>query len=676
MNRATIEKSLSSSEDEVRYRALSLIGELEDTDVARDLLVRCLGDHSWRVRKLAGEKLLNLPGREKTVVLLVDSLSDDENAGMRNAAANSLTQIGSDAVEALLARVQDPDSDVRKQVVDILGEIGDHVATAPLVERLTDSDQNVRGAAAEALGKIGGPEAETALIGMLDERDLLSTLSALDALARTGAEVPMPRLRSLLSTRLLMRPVLMLLSRLKDTEALTSILDALNDPSRGTREAALGALAKWHDAHDPEAERFEAAVHRRDPDVLAAASRVGLEADDVWARAAALDLAPLVMDASVAPELIRASHDERLRDRALRALLVFGLPAAEPITSTLEHLPSWGQAIALEALSRVGDEASIPRVVGCLESADEEVRLRAVDALGRLGHPDAVEPLADRLGEGDDFLDAAVMSALTELARSHPNPVLEACRRRLDDVDPRCVANACRVLCAVGSPAEIPLLRDVLRREDPNARAAAAEALGTLRSPETIVQLRYALADESPQVRAAAARSLGRHGGREAAEVLLVALGDEDPFVLGAAAEALGEIGDPSLGCHLLPLVGEVGAPGPAPAAYSAVLAIARLNSPELDQALYRAAAHPEGEVAKGAVTVAADLPMEAGAQVLLACARHRAWDVRLAAARAMAGRRDSSLLADIKLLASEEEDEMVADALKEAALALEEKAS
>ena len=152
-------------------------------------------------------------------------------------------------------------------------------------------------------------------------------------------------------------------------------------------------------------------------------------------------------------------------------------------------------------------------------------------------------------------------------------------------------------------------------------------------------QLRFALTDESPQVRAAVARALGRQGGRPAVEALLIALQDEEPVVVGAAAEAVGEVGGPEDAIHLLPLVGEAADPAPAPAAWAAVRALGRLGAPDLATALGRAASHPEGEVVKEVAEVAADLEGEAGARILLACARHPAWDVRRAAARLLARR-------------------------------------
>ena len=90
---------------------------------------------------------------------------------------------GRNALPALLEASHDRDVDVRKQVVDVLGGIGDESASGRLVEMLGDPDPNVRGAAADALGAIGSVEAVPALLAAAreDEEDL-ARLSALCAL--------------------------------------------------------------------------------------------------------------------------------------------------------------------------------------------------------------------------------------------------------------------------------------------------------------------------------------------------------------------------------------------------------------------------------------------------------------------------------------------------------------
>jgi HEAT repeat protein len=86
---------------------------------------------------------------------------------------------------------------------------------------------------------------------------------------------------------------------------------------------------------------------------------------------------------------------------------------------------------------------------------------------------------------------------------------------------------------------------------------------------------------------------------------------------------------------------------------------------------LARAARHPDAEVVKEAVRAAAGLPGAAAARLLLDAAAHARWDVRRAAAAALAARGDRALLEPVRRLAAAEEDPLVAEALHGALEAL-----
>ncbi len=665
MNAEALARALADEDEEVRYQALQ--AELDPDPAALEACLGALGDRSWRVRKAAVECLVAHAGREAVIPRLVDALGDEDNAGTRNAAAEALMRIGAAAGDALAARLEDPDQDLRKFCVDVLGEIGGADAVPALVTRLGDADENVRGAAAEALGKIGGEAAEAALMDVLGGADLLVTLSALDALGRAGCLVPFGRLSPLLGKRLLRRPVLRLLARIADPAALAALVESLGDPARGTREAALGALGEWMDWHDPGRTAAKQALEALDPAALTDACALALEGRDPVVVAGAVEVLALLGAAELAPRMIEAAGDERLRERVQSALLRMGEAVTRPLLAALDGLGPAAQEVAAAVLAGIGDPRAVPELVQRLDQGDDRVRLAAVEALGLLGDERAVEPLSRYLGRADRLLSGTVIRALGALAEAARERVLDACRSLLGHEDALRVADACRVLAEVGSPAEIPLLQAVLRHEDPRAREAAVDALGALPAGEAVDQLRFGLTDESPQVRAAAARALGRQGGRPAVEALLIALQDDEPVVVGAAAEAVGEVGGPEDAVHLLPLVGEAADPAPAPAAWAAVRALGRLGAPDLATALGRAASHPEGEVVKEVAEVAADLEGEAGARILLACARHPAWDVRRVAARLLARRGDPSVIPDLEALLAGESDPLAAEGFREA---------
>ena len=86
---------------------------------------------------------------------------------------------------------------------------------------------------------------------------------------------------------------------------------------------------------------------------------------------------------------------------------------------------------------------------------------------------------------------------------------------------------------------------------------------------------------------------------------------------------------------------------------------------------LERALAHADPEVVKEAVLAAARVPGADGLRLLRAAAASPRWDVRRAAARAMADRADPALRGDAERLAATDPDPLVARAFAETARAL-----
>jgi HEAT repeat protein len=138
-------RKLQSSDAEERREAAIDLGRAGADAVP--LLFRALRDVDWRVRKTAVEALVAIGGAS-VIEGLVQQLSSHDNAGARNSSIEALIHIGAEAVDALLAVLDTPDADVRKFIVDTLGDIRDPRAVPALINRLEDHDENIRVAVA------------------------------------------------------------------------------------------------------------------------------------------------------------------------------------------------------------------------------------------------------------------------------------------------------------------------------------------------------------------------------------------------------------------------------------------------------------------------------------------------------------------------------------------------
>jgi hypothetical protein len=102
------------------------------------------------------------------------------------------------AAADVIARLDDPDPEVREEAARALGRIGSHEAVDALVHRLRDPNSTIRPDAARALGQIGDPRAVPALIEALSGGSVELEEACAQALGAIGDQAARSRLRRLL----------------------------------------------------------------------------------------------------------------------------------------------------------------------------------------------------------------------------------------------------------------------------------------------------------------------------------------------------------------------------------------------------------------------------------------------------------------------------------------------
>ena len=115
-----------------------------------DLLIRQLMDKGTTVREKAAEALGELKD-PRSVKPLVAAL-DDMDFVVRRTTVAALVKIGSPAVDPLIFALNRPDSVVKYNAAQALGQIKDSRAVGPLIFALTRSDSVLKYYAAQALG--------------------------------------------------------------------------------------------------------------------------------------------------------------------------------------------------------------------------------------------------------------------------------------------------------------------------------------------------------------------------------------------------------------------------------------------------------------------------------------------------------------------------------------------
>lgn len=234
---------LGSTDEEVRREAVLSL-RLRSDDAALRQLDQALGDDSWRVRKAAVEVIRDFPDQTRAIQRLIAGLGDADNAGRRNAAVEALVGMGRNAVPIISLSLNNKDPEVRKFLVDILGEIRDPGSADAVLRMTRDPVENIKLSAVEALGAVGGDRAFMGLLSLLSGDDVSIQFGALHALGRIGRPIPLDLIKPLLEKKILRRAVYDVLGWSKTPEAAELLAEGILDSARSTKQAAVRALAR------------------------------------------------------------------------------------------------------------------------------------------------------------------------------------------------------------------------------------------------------------------------------------------------------------------------------------------------------------------------------------------------------------------------------------------------
>jgi HEAT repeat protein len=622
---------LSSSDEETRRSAVVELSALS-LRATRGYLFRAMGDPSWRVRKEAVEVYLSSPAAAEFTEEVFELLRSQENAGLRNSAAETLVRMGKAALPALTAHVDDDDGDVRKFVVDIFGTIGDTSSFSCLVRALDDADANVRASAAESLGRMKDARAVQPLLDAISHPDITFRYTILDALAGIGVPFPVGTITPFLSDSLLRKAVYDCLGSVGGSEAVPIMVEGLAEGGKSVREAAAKAFMEIR-GRIP-AERMEqesdALVRRLAGTPAVDALLMMLESPDPDVQRASVRILGIIGDGSAAPAILRACRRERLLPDclgALRSMKTISVPFLEQEFSVIDEE---GKSNVLRLCGEMGIRESLALVRKGVVDPAPQVREAAARAGGKIGLTALIPEISLLLNDLDQGVREAALDALALLSGTDAPSVTSVATTLASAADPDKRRYAA-FLCGVLRDGERLAL--LMKDEDCRVRKAAVQGLSEFDGDDAVHHLILALTDENPEVRIAAANSLGGTTREEALAALALAARDEDPWVRCAALRSLGKAG----GIHALPEIESALDSADGLLSLAALDALRRIEGEKSGELIRRAAMGGDIDVVKTAMEILAQREdpwlVEQGEMLL----RHPHWNVRATAVRILA---------------------------------------
>ncbi len=397
---------------------------------------------------------------------------------------SSAVALGSDAVDALVDALSDPDDDVRRDAARSLGMIPDSRVVEPLIRSLQDERWYVREAAAWSLGRSKDPAIVDQLIAALKDH----SAGTREAAAKALGDIADPRA---------VLPLIQVFStddyHLKEDEYYVV-------------EAAVEALAQIGQvALEPLLAAFKTSNPAARHDIAVALDKIGVPEDDPVAQA---------WHAVMKGNWSQAIH--------------MGEVAIEPLIAALKDVDHRVRRSAAEALAQLAPVRAVTPLCETLRDRKEDVRRAAANALVQIGAPALISV---HFTMNDDEWTAR-QGAAWVLASIGDRWSLAPLCEALHDDNFEVAQAAAEALDHVGMP------------DDPTiigwyAVAKRDWALATRQGKRAVAPLSRALMNENADVRWAAARALGRISDPDAADALRAVLRDEEAYVREAAADAL-----------------------------------------------------------------------------------------------------------------------------------------
>lgn len=626
------------------------LAALEESELAssRDMVLECLGDSDWRVRKEAVVKAALLAESDSaTQEALVAGLCDSQNVGMRNACLEVFSILGPMGSGPLLHAFDRLSPSCRRFAVEALGLGGSEASVSVLLGALESDDLNLVLAALEALSRVGGRAAETALRTRLSVPDPIQQVTALQGLDRLAVALSWRELAPVVSVPLLRRTAISALGRSDELDAIEPLLEVLIGDSESASEASACALAVFLRRHPAERQEIaERLAHV--PDVRWRLVSQSREKADVVGRSATELLLLLQAEECLRRVVLLAAAGE-LTESAVADLRAWGAAAfggllrlsdasvGVELADVLEVASDLGRAICEEGETLPADDRVKFRSLleSAASSSDPALRRVAAAAARHWAVAEDAEWLVGLTAVVDPEVASIATKSVEALAKRDPSG-LRAEFERLN-VGQGTAGRLLRSYALMDGEDAFDRLRTSLTSNVAETRRSAVSALGELRASRAADHVALALGDEDHEVQLEAVRTLGRFKGHETnlpVRQLSDSAGSQRPSVRLEAARALGALGDDS---GIAPLL-ELAVDGDAGVAVAALRALRQFPDYGAMQVFFQQLDHADSEVVKECLLGLEAAQGDSAFDAVRGALAHSHWDVRRQAVRVLAG--------------------------------------
>jgi HEAT repeat protein len=383
-------QKLQDTRAETRQAAIEALRDKMEEGV-RVALVTVLRDADAAVRGRAAQVLTRQHWRPK------DANEELWHAIARGGFVEAISSYGARAIEPLEMILQTGDTPMKVAVIRALAEIEEDRVIDILLPCLKSSDEAVCVAAIEVLSELGTPKLSEPLMSLLKHSGHKVRVAGIEAVVRLQLQEAAQAVSAMLKDRNwdVRTAAAVALGKMGNRLATESLVAAIKDSDADVRQAAITSLGQLG---DPAAIRpLVAMLADADSNVRHAAGTALPAIDPKWPQTEGAR--------QMAPELRAAcdSSDPAIRFLAVNVLQRMGessIPEIVSKTPTAMAATGHKQRLMFSVFTEL------------LADADRDLRLAAVQVLGRLGDPRALESLKAGLADTDESVQRAAAKSL------------------------------------------------------------------------------------------------------------------------------------------------------------------------------------------------------------------------------------------------------------------------
>ncbi|MCE1248209.1 MAG: HEAT repeat domain-containing protein [Firmicutes bacterium] len=527
-------------------------------------LIDLLPDSTGGLREAIVDALSAFGG--KTVVKHMVKLLWNENCTARNDAIEIIENIGSAGMPVLIPLLSDPDENIRKFVVDIMGNIADPEPVEELIRLLQDPDVNVRAAAAESHGKIRDPRAVEHLVNMLSDNDWVM-MYVIEALENFDNPEVLPQILPLINNDnpMIALSALKTIGSAGDETIIPSLAELLGEKSEATDAYIIQAISEILQKMDvdftPEAmskmvEKLNVILENLENEDEEVSEQAAYLLSKIQSPESVDSIVRFCINKEEIPETIKEilSHPDKYYTKAILEQL------------NADECPNY--VFFIEALGNSRNEEVLDYLYNLLKSDSEEIRIAAVNAIGSVGKQaggkNVIPMLKDPVGHvrrtsarclGELKCKKSIPALLETLSDVYEDVRMEAAKSLLlfdeNEYREKIVSlleekNENQKVVALFIVSKLKSIGDfeekilnLLQDMSWKVRKYAVSCLEPLESKAAVDNLILALDDDSSEVKMRAINVLCRKGLPESLEVLLPLLTDKDVWVRYETARGL-----------------------------------------------------------------------------------------------------------------------------------------